>query len=250
MKKTKFQRFLYGVHLGIKLSLLPDPVSKFHNYLWVRILRVLGGLCILLILSGAEWIKNSILFYLVFPLAVLHFIYIITISIIKLCYYIYLLWNKELKVSNSPLDRIASFGLNLVACVKGTCQYGIGTGAALGLGLSIDELLERCGREAVFKHTLGKGLDQALNSIGIENTNKDIYKLDDDIKILKYKYKKLIELNKDVDSINSLGDETGIKDSELIKEVKKDINRRIEEEKASISKHNSKILSELGKNSK
>ena len=42
---------------------------------------------------------------------------------------------------NSPLDRVAAFGLNLVACVKGTCKYGIGTGAALGLGSVIDELL-------------------------------------------------------------------------------------------------------------
>ncbi len=113
------------------------------------------------------------------------------------------------------------------------------------MGLGIDELLSSYGRETVFRNTLGKGLDKALNGIGIENPDKDITGLKDDVETLKYKYKALKGLNKDIDELDSIGKEAGIKDSELITEVKKDLKRRIESEKDSIIKSSSKILSQL-----
>jgi hypothetical protein len=240
-----FKDFMYGVKLGIKLSLLPKSVSIFHNHPLTRIFRVLGGISILLILTKVDIINKPYVYKIVFALAFLQFIYIIIISIIKFCYYIYLLKNKKLQVRNSPLNRIATFGLNLVACVKGSCQYGITAGAALGLGISIDELLIHNGRDPIFRSTLGKGLDQALNSIGYENPNKDITNIKDNIKTLKYRYKELGALHKDLDELNSIGEESGVKDSELVREIREDIQRKIEAEKASILQSRSKILSEL-----
>lgn len=110
---------------GFKLSLLPESVSKFHNHPITRIFRVLGGISFLLFIGGAYIARESIFFYIIFPLAILQLIYIMVISTIKFCYYIYLLKNGKLLVKNSPLDKLASIGLNLVACVKDTCQYGI-----------------------------------------------------------------------------------------------------------------------------
>jgi hypothetical protein len=150
-------------------------------------------------------------------------------------------------VRNSPLDKIATFGLNLVACIKGTCQYGIYSGAALSLGLSIDELLLNYGREPVFRNVFGKGLDRALNKLGFENPNKDITSLKDNIKTLKYRYKELKNLNQDLDELDSI-EEVDIKDSELVKEIKKDIKKRIESEKASIFQSRNSILSQLSEN--
>lgn len=124
-KKTKLQRLIYGMKLGIKLSLLPDSVNKIHNSPLIRIFRVLGGISILLVLAGHWLAKQTILFYIIFPLAFLQFSYILIINMIK-SYYLYYLWkNNKLQVRNSPLDKIATFGLNLVACVKGTCIYGV-----------------------------------------------------------------------------------------------------------------------------
>lgn len=244
MKKT-FKDFIYGVRLGIKLSLLPEPISKYHNNTLIRVFRVLGGISILLILTKAEIINKPYIYIMVFVLAFLQFIYIIIISIIKFCYYIYLLKNKRLKVRNSPLNRIATFGLNLVACVKGTCQYGITAGAALGLGISIDELLLHSGREPVFRYTLGKSLDQVLNNVGIENPNKDINIASNNIKTLRYKYRNLVDLNKDINELDSLSKDVDVNDSEFLEEIKKDIKKRIEIEKSSIIKSESKILSDL-----
>lgn len=231
-----------GIKIGVSLPSLPKAVLLVHNHPITRVFRVIGGLSILLVLSKSEFALNY-LFYIVFPLAFLQFIYIIIINLIKFCYIVYLWRNKKFEVRNSPLDRLASFSVTLIGCVKGTCVLGLSGGTALGMGLGIDELLINYGREAVFRDTLGKGLDKALNSIGFENPNKDITKYDSDLKTLKYKYKKLIDLNKDIDELNSLTNEAGIKNSELVQEIKKDIKKRIQEEQTKINISQSKILS-------
>jgi hypothetical protein len=115
------------------------------------------------------------------------------------------------------------------------------------MGLGIDELLVNYGRDPVFRDTLGKGLDKALTNMGFENPHKDIPKIDGNIKDLKFRYNKLVELGKDIDDLNSASQEAGIKDSDFIKEIKQDIMTRIEEEKRSIAVQQSKILSQLNK---
>jgi hypothetical protein len=50
-QKSKFQRFMFGFKKGINLSLLPDKVLVFHNNLFIRIFRVLGGISLILWLS-------------------------------------------------------------------------------------------------------------------------------------------------------------------------------------------------------
>ena len=244
--KNIFLDIWLGIKYSFKLPSLPQVVAKFHNYPLIRVLRVLGGISILLVLSKWEF-AYKYLFYLIFPLAFLQFIYIIIINIIKFIYIIYLWKNKKLQVRNSPLNKLASFSVTLISCVKGTCVLGLSGGTALGMGLGIDELLMSYGRDPIFRDTLGKGLDKTLNSLGFQNPNKDITNSDVDLKTLKYRYNKLIELNKDIDELNSLSNQTGTKDSEFIKEIKNDLKKRIEEEKKSINISKSKILAELEK---
>jgi hypothetical protein len=245
-KKTILQRIWLGIKLGWKLPSLPVSVERFHNHPLTRTFRVLGGISILLVLSKSVLVKY--IFYIVFPLAFLQFIYIIVINLIKFIFIIYLWKNNKFQVRNSPLDRIASFTITLYSCIKGTCVLGLSGGTALGIGLGIDELLSYYGRDPVFKDILGRGLDQTLNNLGYKNPNKDITEIRDDIDILKYRYKELKALNKDIDELDSIGKEEGIEDSELIKEVKKDLKKTIEAEKASILNSRSRILSQLSEN--
>lgn len=108
---------------------------------------------------------------------------------IKFCYYVYLWKNSKLKVRNSPLDKIANLGLNSVACVKGTCVYGLSGGAALEL--SIDELLLNHGREPVFRNALADKLNKTLNRLGFSKPNNDVNEPIMEAKKLKYKLEKL-----------------------------------------------------------
>lgn len=246
MKKV-FKDIWIGIKFAFKLPSLPESVNRFHNNRITRVFRVLGGLSILLVLSGSEFAKHY-LFYVIFPLAFLQFIYIIIINLIKFIYIVYLWRNKKLEVRNSPLNRLASFSVTLISCVKGTCVLGLSGGTALGMGLGIDELLINYGRDPVFRDTLGKGLDKALTSIGFDNPNKDIPNIDGNIKELKFRYNKLVDLNKDIDDLNLITKEAGVKDSSFVKEIKEDLKARIEEEKRSIAIQQSKILSQLKNN--
>ena len=245
MKNSRLNRFIYGVKQGFKLSLLPEPVNKFHNHPLTRIFRVLGGISFILLISKVYISISSSLLLIIFPLAVLQLTYILIISVIKFIYYIYLLKTGKLVVKNSPIDRLATIGLNLVACVKGTCQYGIYGGAALGLGLSIDEILMNNGREPIFRNSLGNKLDNVLNKYGFENPNKDLLNTDLESKNIKYRLNQIVNLNKDLSDMESIERELGTHDSELAKQIKKEIEKNIEQDKLNMAKSKSKILSEL-----
>ena len=90
-KKTILQRIWLGIKLAWNLPSLPVQVEKFHNYHLTRIFRVIGGISIILFLSSPSWIeKGSYLYWIILILAMLHFIYIFTISLIKIGYIIHL----------------------------------------------------------------------------------------------------------------------------------------------------------------
>lgn len=139
--KTKFQRFIIGIKLAIKLPSLPEYVNYIHNYPLVRISRVIGGISIILFLSSPDWIGTSYLYWVIFTFAMLHFVYIIIISIIKVCYIVYIWKSGKLEVRNTPIDQLASLTLKLAACVKGACVTGGATATVLGLGFGADKLL-------------------------------------------------------------------------------------------------------------
>jgi hypothetical protein len=101
-KKTLFQRFIYGVKLAWNLPSLPTSVDKFNNYPLICIIRVIGGISILLFLSSPGWINNSFyLKWIIFVLAMIQLLYITVIGFIKIGYIVYLWKNKKLEVRNS-----------------------------------------------------------------------------------------------------------------------------------------------------
>lgn len=69
------------------------------------------------------------------------------------------------------------------------------------------------------------------------------------MKTLKYRYVKLAKLNRDINDLDLLGEQAGVKDYEFIRQVKKDLVDKINAEKMSIAKSKSKIFSELKKSS-
>lgn len=74
MKKTIFKRLLIAAKLGWNTPTLPENVIKFQVNPLVRILRVLGGISTILLLSNKVSIYSIFMFYLVFFFAFLFFI--------------------------------------------------------------------------------------------------------------------------------------------------------------------------------
>jgi len=96
--KTLWQRFITGLKVGWNAPMLPEKVASLHNHPFVRIFRVIGGISIITVLSN----KHLLLFlpfkFIVLSLALFHFIYIFSISMIKLWYGFKVLRNDKLDV--------------------------------------------------------------------------------------------------------------------------------------------------------
>ena len=240
------KRFFNDVWIGIKFSFklpsLPEPVNKFHNYPIIRVFRVIGGISIVLFLASPEWILNSLIYWVTFVFAMLQFIYILFISMVKIYYIGYQWKNKKLEVKNSPLNEVASLTAKLAACIKGACVAGAGSATILGLGFGADKLLEEGGYSPVFKKTVGKGLGKILSSLGFQG-NSEYLELQGKILEIKQKTKNIDELNKLVGEMEK--DQSFNSFKEDLKELREEFLKEIEKEKRLKNIEQSKILSDL-----
>ena len=243
MKKI-FKDIWIGIKFSFKLPSLPERVNRFHNYPLVRILRVLGGISILLFLSSPTWVGNSFLYWTIFVIAMMQFLYILIISVIKILYIIFLWRNKKLEVRNSPLNQIAYLTVKLATCIKGACVGGAATATVLGLGFGADKLLEEGGYPPVFKKTVGKELGKALSAIGF-NSNSEYNELKYRMTEMKQKSKNIDELKKIIDTMENDDSFVALKDD--LKEFKNEFVKEFDKEKKLNEINQSKIMNELKK---
>jgi hypothetical protein len=244
-KKTIGQRLWLGLKYAWNIPSLPIKIDKIHNYYLTRIFRVLGGISIVLFLSSPDWIeKNFYLHWIILILALLHFLYIFIISVIKIGYIAYLWKNKKLEVRNSPIDHIASLTVKLATCIKGACVAGGAGATVLGLGFGADKLLEQAGYAPVFKKTVGNQVGNILSYWGYEG-NQEYLELQKKALEVEKRTKNIKELTKIVNEMENNESFNELKDE--IKEFKDEFLKELQKEKIMKSSENSKILAELKK---
>jgi len=180
-KKTIFQRILLGLKVGWNAPMLPKSVEKFHNYPLTRIFRVIGGISIITFLSKKYLLFPHPFNFIILFIALLHFIYITIISLIKLFYGIRVLRSNQLEVRNSPIDKLAGTAGKLLYCWKYGCQAGSAGLGLVGTSFLIDSMLEAGNQEKIFTPLIGKGVkffvrgrpaDEIL--LGIKNDTRDL----------------------------------------------------------------------------
>lgn len=163
MKKS-LNDIMNGFKHAWNIPSLPDNVLCFHNHIFTRIFRVIGGISIVGFLSGMakHYLFSSELlrplYYLVLFLALLHFIYIIGIKIIKIIHMIKVWRSGKLDVRNSPLNRLSTSAAKLLQCWKFGCEVGSSGLGLVGSGFLIDQILEAGGQQKVFTPLIGKGV--------------------------------------------------------------------------------------------
>lgn len=155
-KKTIIQRIWFGVKVGWNTPMIPPKVSIFHNHPLTRISRVVGSICVVMYLSNKYLLLMFPLNYIALVFALLHFIYIVIISIIKLVYGIKVWRDKKLEIRNYSIDRLATAAGKILYCWKYGCQVGLGLVGTLFL---IDSMLEAGNQEKVFTPLIGKGVN-------------------------------------------------------------------------------------------
>lgn len=113
-----------GIQKGYNVAILPTKVYKIYNLIYIRMLRFIGGICLLLILTKATpgclpvYVQRLILI-----LALLQSVSIVIIFIIKIIYGFYTLKYKsdKFEVRNSPLNQYATHIARVLYCAKIGC---------------------------------------------------------------------------------------------------------------------------------
>lgn len=110
-------------------------------------------------------------------------------------------------------------------------------------GLGLDEILTHSGRPAIFKPVFGDALDNILTKAGVENSNREIVKMKNEIDQLKYKIKSLNNLQENLKEINSI-ETTTVEDKILLGEVKNVLNEEILNQRSELEKTMEKKIQE------
>jgi hypothetical protein len=153
----------------------------------IRILRVMGGISTLLILSKKSLILPSFFLYVLLLLTFAFFIYHTFISYHRIKHMYKTLKSDKLDVKNSPVDRLSTLAVKILWCIKGSCDQLPHLGLGLSLGVATDQILENSGHEPIFMPFLGGMLNKM---IGNETVDSAYMKR-------REHYKNLLRLDKD-----------------------------------------------------
>lgn len=128
-------RALKGLKKGYHFPTLPDHIIELTNHPLVRILRFLGGLSILLVLTHRLEILTGN-YYLFALVTCLFFIFIFLLYHIYITYHRFIHIYKSIKsgkldIRNSPFDRFSTSFSKAFLCAKGLCDTVAPVGAVL-----------------------------------------------------------------------------------------------------------------------
>ena len=155
MRKTIFERLIIGLKKGWSTPTLPDHIIILQKNIYIRFIRVLGGISIILILTHKlEHLGDGILYITCLALCIL-FSLIFSICLLYINFYrlkhMYkVLKNGDLEIRNSPFDRFATFAARLLWCSKGFCDVAAPIGITYGAMAGFDELRKIKGYEPIF----------------------------------------------------------------------------------------------------
>ena len=133
---------------------LPLNILELQKNPIIRILRVLGGISIILILTHKLDVLGSGLLYLTalylcFIISIIFCIYLMYVNFHRIKYMYKVFNSNELEVRNSPLDRLASHIAKVIWCAKGACDAVAPIGVAFGTMAGIDEIRKAKGLDPI-----------------------------------------------------------------------------------------------------
>ena len=163
MKKF-FNRISTGIQVGWKTPTLLENVIKFKVHPFIRVLRVLGGISTVLVLTKKSLFFPSIFLYVFLFLSLSFFIYHTIISYYRIKYMYKTIKSDKLDVKNSPVDKLATIIGKVLWSIKGSCDQLPHIGLAISQGAAINQILENSGRDPVFMPFLGGLLNKVVGN--------------------------------------------------------------------------------------
>jgi len=244
-KKTIFQRLVLGFKKGWSTPTLPNHIIKLQNNVFIRFLRVLGGISIILIITHRlEILGNGILYNICLIICIvfslIFSIYLLYVNYHRIKHMYKILKNDEIEIRNSPFDRFATFAARLLWCSKGFCEVAAPIGVTYGAMAGIDELRKIKGYEPIFLPFLSKFLipDNELTKIYEEQRKMKAYLTQNSIESKIY--------SEELELVDKLTNNNFINKEEA-DQWKRDISENHSLLNQNTDKLKSKILSNLSK---
>jgi hypothetical protein len=171
MNKNKFliNRAINEFKMGWSLTKLPEQLEKLENNKYVKIFKIIGGLCIFLIVSGISRQFKKLTFYIILTFSFLYSVYRLILVLYIIKSFIINVYSGKLLVRNSPLNSFNTIFRLLGTVSKSTINFTVGTGISYCLCYELDEILMSEGKEAYFV----PGMRNIVNKIGAEQLAKD-----------------------------------------------------------------------------
>ena len=144
-KKSIFQRFLIGAKLGLTTPTLPDHIILLQKNVFIILLRVIGGISVILILTHRLELLCSGIYYVICLYICVLFIILFSFYLMYVNYYrikhMYkLLKSDKLNVYNSPYDAFGSLAVRIIMCSKGFCEVAAPVGITYGVNVCVDKI--------------------------------------------------------------------------------------------------------------
>jgi hypothetical protein len=168
---------------------------------FIRILRVLGGISTLYLLSNKGLDYPIFFLYIAIFFTVLFLIYHVIINFYRTKHIYKILKSDKLDVRNSPLDVLARLSARILLCAKGVCDQAQPVGVAMGILLGIDTALEKADHNSIFGPILGSALKRMLPDSNVEVKVSDLIR--EPVFQIDKNNKEVKELNNIIDSISN-----------------------------------------------
>ena len=102
--KNLIKRALNEFKSGWSLSELPEHILKIEKNIYVKLIKILGPVCVFLIVSGIAQQFNKLIFYYIFMFSFLYSLYRIIIVLYHIKQFIINVYTGKLIVRNSPVN--------------------------------------------------------------------------------------------------------------------------------------------------
>ena len=154
--------------IGWSLSKLPAHIEVLENNIYIKLFKLIGGICLFLIVSGISQQFDKLIFYIVFIFSFLYSLYrlILVFYIIKQS--IINIYTGKLIVRNSPVNCFNTIFRTLENTAKTTTSFTVGTGITYALSYDLDEILVSEGKEPYFV----PGMRGIIKNVGAEEIAK------------------------------------------------------------------------------
>lgn len=243
--KSISTRLFIGFKKGFFTPTLPEKILAFQSYPLIRILRFLGGISILFILSKVYLKFHIYSLYIAIFFVTLFAVYHFVITYYRIKHMVKLLKSDALEIKNSPLDRLATIGAKLVLCLKGVCETTQPVGVALTLMLGTDEIFKHAGRQPVFGPILGDALNVLVTKKRSEQDFSDVINKNLDlIQKNKFEVQSLENVKAQLNKSQILGNLTKLEANDFISGINdhiKDVNANTDELKTKIQEQIEKL---------